>query len=165
MVTVVSEMAMTQIDRTDTVAPITTGSHAARRFSLASTVVMVAGAGLVAASATIHLHLWLAGYRHIHIIGPLFVSQAVTGYVIALAVAGTRRILPAAIGTLFLLGTIGGLLMSAWFGLFGFHDSFDAPYAGLSVVVEAVGAATLLIAGVLRFASSGHRPGLCSTAG
>jgi hypothetical protein len=107
------------------------------------------GALLVAVSAGIHLHLWLEGYRNIPTVGPLFIGQAVAGFVLAAALAWFRRPTLAIVAALFLLATIGGLLMSAWFGLFGFHDSFDAPYAGASVLVEALGAVVLGTAALL----------------
>ena len=39
---------------------------------------MLVGATLLAGSGAIHLHLWLSGYRAIDIIGPLFLTQAVS---------------------------------------------------------------------------------------
>jgi hypothetical protein len=118
---------------------------------------MLAGAALIAWSAVIHLHLWMDGYRHIPTIGPLFLCQAGGGLVIAVAVAvaGTRRVLPALVGMGFLGSTIGGLMISAWVGLFGFHDGFDAPFARVSLVVEAAGIAMLATAIALRIAGSG----------
>ena len=94
------------------------------------------------------------GYRHIPTIGPLFLFQAIGGLVLAAAVAGTRRLLPTLVGVAFLGSTIGGLLISAWVGLFGFHDGFDAPFAELSLVVEAAGVALLTAATGLQLATS-----------
>jgi hypothetical protein len=101
------------------------------------------GAALVAASAVIHLHLWLTGYRNIPMIGPLFFTQTVVGFVLAIVLAWTRSVLIAVFSALFLTATIGGLLTSAWFGLFGFRDGFNAPYAGLSLFVEGAGVIVL----------------------
>ncbi len=103
------------------------------------------GASTVAVSAGIHLHLWLAGYRFIPTIGPLFIGQAVVGFALAAALALTRHPALAVSSALFLAATIGGLLTSAWFGLFGFHDGFDAPDARLSLLVEASGAVVLCL--------------------
>jgi hypothetical protein len=117
---------------------------------LPSTGPMLAGAALVAWSAGIHLHLWIAGYRHISSIGPLFLFQSIAGFAVAAAVTGTRRVIPALIGMALLASSIGGLLLSAWVGLFGFHDGLDAPFAKLSLVVEGVGVVVLAAAGWLR---------------
>jgi hypothetical protein len=38
------------------------------------TLAILVGAALVACTAAIHLHLWLAGYRHVPRIGPLFLA-------------------------------------------------------------------------------------------
>jgi len=117
---------------------------------LSANLVAAAGAGSVAGSAYIHLHLWQVGYSNIHIIGALFILQAIFGFALSAGIALTRRVVILSLGALFLLGTIGGLLASAWFGLFGFHDGFDAPYAGLSLSVEGGGAAVLVCGAVLR---------------
>ncbi|MGH9029358.1 MAG: hypothetical protein ACRDV4_07060 [Acidimicrobiales bacterium] len=121
-------------------------------------VAMVLGAVLVAASAEVHLHLWMFGYRAFHIIGPLFLAQAISGFALALVIATTRRVLPAIVGALFLASTIGGLLISDWFGLFGFHDTFAAPYAGMSLFLEGAGIVVLLGAAAYRFGL--HNSGL-----
>lgn len=112
---------------------------------------MVVGAMLLAGSGAIHLHLWLSGYRAIHVIGPLFMAQAISAFGIALAVVVLRRATAALAGTALLAGTIAGLLMSSWHGIFGFHDSLTAPYAGLSLWVEGAGIAALVLASVGRY--------------
>jgi hypothetical protein len=113
------------------------------RSSVPVAVAMVAGALLTAAAAVIHLHLWMTGYRHIATIGPLFLLQAVSGFVLAVVVAVWHRWYVAAAGALFLLATAAGLVVSARYGLFGFRDSFGAPYAGLALSLEGAGAAVL----------------------
>jgi hypothetical protein len=118
-------------------------STARRRRQRATLALMAAGVAALAWSSWIHLHLWTDGYRHIATIGPLFLMQGIVAAVVALAVLVTRRLEAAAVGVLFLLSTIGGLLLSDWVGLFGFHDHLDAPFAGLSISVEAIGAAAL----------------------
>jgi hypothetical protein len=105
------------------------------------------GSGLLAYSGWIHVHLWSAGYRAIPTIGPLFMFQAVTAFVLAAAVALFRRAELAAIGAAFALSTAAGLLLSVEVGLFGFQDSFAATDATLSLVVE-------LVTGVLLLASA-----------
>jgi hypothetical protein len=111
---------------------------------------MFVGAGLLSWSAAIHLHLWMNGYRHIPTIGPLFLLQAVGGFLIAIAVVAARRTLIALAAVGFLASTIGGLVLSASVGLFGFSDGFDAPFAQMSLVVEGIAMGVLLAAAVLR---------------
>jgi hypothetical protein len=111
-----------------------------------TTVALIAGAGLVAASAAIHLHLWASGYRTIPTIGPLFLFQGVAGAVLAVALVAWRRLIMAVAAVGFLLATIGGLLLSAYVGLFGFMDPLSAPFAGLSLAVESAG--TLILVAV-----------------
>jgi hypothetical protein len=116
-------------------------------------MLMVAGAGLVAWSAAIHLDLWHTGYRDIATIGPLFLAQSISGFVLAALIATTRRFLPALAGALFLAATIGGFIWSTEWGLFGFQDSFGANFATLALAVEIAGTVVLAAAAVLRIAS------------
>lgn len=109
------------------------------------------GALLVAGSAAIHLHLWASSfYRHIPTIGPLFLIQGVCGFLIALTILAFRRLGPIVVGAGFCAATAGGLLISVNGGLFGFEDSLSAPFAGMSLGVEAVGVVVLLGAAGLR---------------
>ncbi|HEX4396451.1 MAG TPA: hypothetical protein VH136_02340 [Trebonia sp.] len=90
------------------------------------------GAGLLVATAAIHLDLYLTGFRTIPTIGPLFLFQVIVGFALALAILAapfiplTRR--PAvdasiaAVGAGYAIATLGGYLLSLWVGLFGFHE-------------------------------------------
>jgi hypothetical protein len=108
-------------------------------------------AAAVAASAIIHLHLWLQGYKHIHLIGPLFLVQAVAGIALALVMLAYPRFVSAVAGALYLASTIGGLLVSATVGFFGFHDGLSVPWATSSLVIEAAGLVVLVAAGAAMF--------------
>jgi predicted lipoprotein with Yx(FWY)xxD motif len=83
---------------------------------------VIAGAALLIASASIHLDLYLTGYRSIPTIGWLFLLQVIAGYVLAVAIPATALRLAAAAGALFALGTLGGYLLSLKVGLFGFTE-------------------------------------------
>ena len=82
----------------------------------------LAGAGLLTAIGSIHLDLYLTGFRHIHIIGWLFLFQVIAAFGLAavLLLSGSRLV--AAAGALFALSTLGGYLLSVWIGLFGFRE-------------------------------------------
>src|SRR5215469_5458246 len=82
----------------------------------------VVGAGLLAATGAIHLDLYLTGFRHIPTIGWLFLLQVIAAFGLAVLqlVPGGR--LMAALGAGFAVATLGGYLLSIWFGLFGFHE-------------------------------------------
>ena len=109
------------------------------------------GAGLLATTAAIHLYLYLDGYRTIPVIGWLFLLQVVTGLALAAAVLATAGRVAAALGGAFAVSTLGGYLLSIWFGLFGFKEVFTIAglFAGvLEVTAFAVlGALALLPAG------------------
>jgi predicted lipoprotein with Yx(FWY)xxD motif len=90
-----------------------------------------AGAGLLIATAAIHLDLYLTGYRTIPTIGWLFLLQVIAAFGLGLAVLAIPRRpaaallasrLAAAAGAGFALATLGGYLLSVWTGLFGFKE-------------------------------------------
>ncbi|HUD37063.1 MAG TPA: hypothetical protein VMR14_09210 [Streptosporangiaceae bacterium] len=85
-------------------------------------VLRLAGAALLAATAAIHLDLYLTGYKTIPTIGWLFLLQIIAAFVLAAAVAATGHRLVAALGAGFALSTLGGYLLSIWVGLFGFKE-------------------------------------------
>lgn len=117
---------------------------------VATNATMVVGAALVGWSAAIHLDLWHTGYRSIATIGPLFLVQAISGFGLALVIAALRRLVPAIAGICFLASTLGGLVLSAKVGLFGFKESYGAPFAHLAIIVEIAGIVVLAAAGLLR---------------
>ena len=96
----------------------------------------LAGAGLLFATAGIHLDLYLTGYRTIPTIDWLFLLQVFAGFVLGVLVLSTALIAPGrslagrelaaravALGSaLFALATLGGYLLSVQFGLFGFRE-------------------------------------------
>lgn len=124
--------------------------------ALMRTAVSTVGALLVAASGAIHLHEWLAGYRSLPTIGPLFLAQAVTSFLLAGAVFASRRRLVMACAALFLLGTAAGYLVDVEVGLFGFQDTLANGWGQASLVVEGAGA-LILGAGVLSRSPTGLR--------
>ena len=118
----------------------------ARAPGLVATGASVVGGALLAGSGYLHYHLWQSlGYRHIPIIGTLFVLQAITGVVLALVVVAVRRAWAALLGAGFSASTVAGLVISIDHGLFGFRDSWSAPFARETFVIEL--GAVLLLAG------------------
>jgi hypothetical protein len=119
----------------------------------------LAGVGLLVWMAWIHWHLWSTGYKHLHVVGPLFLANAVGGVLVALAVLAVPSrwlSLTAGAGALMAGGTLAGLAISINIGLFGFKDFLNAPFARLSVWVES--AALVVLAFVaIRAALVGRR--------
>jgi hypothetical protein len=102
------------------------------------TAAFIAGGILINWLSCIHFHLWDIGYRHIATIGPLFLLQSIAGLLIGLLVIATRRVYTAVVGIGFALATMVGFLISVEHGLFGFKQSWAAPFAGLAFTVEIV---------------------------
>ncbi|NUP24658.1 MAG: hypothetical protein HOZ81_53130 [Streptomyces sp.] len=123
-------------------------------------VLRLAGAGLTAAMAAIHLSLWDDGYRDLDTIGPLFLLNGVVGILLALALLVTpvRLLGPvAAVTALFTAGTLGALFLSLTTGLFGFDESLDADLVRPTLYVETAGVLVLTILAVTAF-SHRRRP-------
>jgi predicted lipoprotein with Yx(FWY)xxD motif len=114
----------------------------------------VIGGGLLVATAAMHLDLYLTGYRTIPTIGWLFLLQVIAGFALALAVLATGSRLAAAAGAGFALATLGGYVLSVWFGLFGFKEVRTT--AGIVAGVIEVAAAAALGMLALTPASGGR---------
>jgi predicted lipoprotein with Yx(FWY)xxD motif len=100
------------------------------------------GGGLLIAAGAIHLDLYLTGYRSIPVIGWLFLLQVIAAFVLGAAVAVSGARLAAAAGAVFSLATLGGYLLSLWFGVFGFKEVRTT--AGIAAgVIEVAAFATL----------------------
>ena len=92
----------------------------------------------------IHLHLWLEGYRQIPTDGPLFLVDAVAAFVLAAALLAWPAPLTGLLSAGYTAATLGALLISLTFGLFGFHESISASYVVQSLAVEAITVVALL---------------------
>jgi hypothetical protein len=135
---------------------------------LAATAAFVLGGAMLVWSAAIHYHLWSEpdGYRSIATIGPLFLIQTISGLVIGVGVAAVRRLWAALLGIGFALGTLAGFLVSVTRGLFGFQESWLAPFAKQAFAIELVAVGLLAVAGVLCLAGpSRAHPGPESDSG
>ena len=108
----------------------------------------VTGAGLLIATAAIHLDLYLTGYHTIPTIGPLFLFQVIVAFALGGLVLATGWRLAAAAGVLFALSTLGGYLITVQFGLFGFREVRTT--AGIvAAIVEVLAFAVLAILATL----------------
>jgi hypothetical protein len=107
-------------------------------------------------SAAVHLHLWLDGYSGIATIGPLFLMQAIGGFILAATILVLRRPVIALAGAGYLLATMVGFLLSVNVGLFGFQDTWSAPLATTAFAVEVVGSVLLLAAASTRVGGLGR---------
>jgi len=108
-----------------------------------------AAASMVAISAAIHLDLWATGYKTIPSIGPLFLFQGVIGATLAVLLVLSRRMWAIVTCAMFTIATISGFLLSVYVGLFGFMDTFAAPFAALSLAAEGVGTVLLSLFGAV----------------
>jgi hypothetical protein len=130
----------------------------------AASVAFAAGGLLVVWSAYIHFHLWVEadGYRHISVIGPLFLLQAIGGLVVGILVVAVRRVWTAIAGIGFAVATAVGFLLTVGLakGLFNFKESWSAPFAHLAFAVEMATVVVLLLAGALSLAGSGPTEGV-----
>jgi hypothetical protein len=123
----------------------TTGTRKAVAASPAALwTLLIVDAALLATSGAIHLNLG-PDYKHVHILGPLFLLQVIAAFVIALAVLVTRHVLAVAAGLALVLGTILGFILVITTGLFGFKLPFVSGEAYTTLVVEIVAVITLAV--------------------
>jgi len=127
------------------------GSREVTGWRRSGLLLRILGAGLLWATAGLHLDLYLTGYRTIPTIGWLFLLQVIVGIGLGALVLVTGNRLVAAAGALFALSTLGGYLLSVQFGLFGFREvrTTAGIVAGLlEILAFAVLAAYAAMAGV-----------------
>ena len=130
-------------------------------FRILVNLAMVLGAATIGASAAIHLHLWLGGYRNVPRLGPLFLAQAVSGFTLALVIVVFRRMFAVLAGAIFQAASAIGLTLSATVGFVGIHDGFGVPWATTSITVELVGFVVLAASAVALWRNAegdGDRP-------
>ncbi|MGC8627281.1 MAG: hypothetical protein ACP5VR_06940 [Acidimicrobiales bacterium] len=114
---------------------------------LALNAAVGAGSVLVAGSAALHFYLWDSqGFRNIPTIGPLFLAQAVIGWLLALATVATRKLLFVVAASGYGVVSAFALVYSMLFGLFGWQERLGAPYVSLALAIELAAAAVLLAA-------------------
>lgn len=108
----------------------------------------VVGALTILASGIVHLYLWGEedGYRAVPTIGPLFLLQGIVGCLLAAAIVVLRRPIVSLFGAAFMAASLGGLLVSIGWGLFGYDETLGAPLAMFSLLDEMVGLVLLLAA-------------------
>jgi hypothetical protein len=106
-------------------------------------------AALLAASGAIHLDLWNIAYRHVHILGPLFLLQVISAFVLALALLATRHLLVVGAALGLAAGTIIGFILVLTVGLFNFKLTFISGEAWTTLIVEIVAIVTLSATGLL----------------
>jgi hypothetical protein len=104
----------------------------------------LAGTGLLIWVGAIHLHLWSEGYRHLPTNGPLFLVDAIGGFILAAILLVWPRPLAGLVGTGFMAATLGALIISINGGLFGFQESIHAAFVVESILLESIGGLVLL---------------------
>lgn len=78
------------------------------------------GAGFILLNGGVHLYLWGHAYRQIHVIGPLFLVNAIAALVIAVALILKPEGITTLLALLFSAGTFMAFVLSVTIGLFGF---------------------------------------------
>ncbi|MGH9103107.1 MAG: hypothetical protein ACRDYD_09045, partial [Acidimicrobiales bacterium] len=118
----------------------------------------VTGAGLLAAVGAIHLHLWLAGYRQLPTVGPLFLLDSIVCILLAAWIALRPWWLAAGAGAGVAAATLAGFWWSVELGVFGFRDSLQASFAVTAMAVEIAAVVVLGLLAVPGLLAALHQP-------
>jgi hypothetical protein len=127
-----------------------------RSGSRADRLVLLLGRGLSAALLLAvggsHLVLWFVGYGEIPRIGVSFLVNAAGALLLAalmIAVRARHLAVTAALGGLFIAGTLGALTLALTVGLFGFVDELTTPLVPTTLVLELAGIVVLAATAVV----------------
>jgi hypothetical protein len=115
----------------------------------ALTLLRLGCVALLAWIGYIHLHLWQEGYRHIPTNGPLFLVDALAGFVLAAVLLTWPRPLAGLLAAGYTASTLGALIISLSVGLFGFKESISASYVTETLTIESIAMLALIIWTVL----------------
>ncbi len=98
----------------------------------------IAAAAILVSGAE-HFRLWWSNdYRVIHVIGPLFLLNAIAGLVIAVLLAWRANLLTELAGLGFAVATLGAFFISVYFGLFGFTEALSGTSQLIAGIAEGV---------------------------
>jgi hypothetical protein len=103
----------------------------------------VISSGLIVWIGWIHLHLWMSGYKDIPTLGPSFLLAAIAGFIIAAALLCWPGRVVGLAGIILSIGSLGALIISVNFGLFGFKEALSAWYVSESIALELASILTL----------------------
>jgi hypothetical protein len=96
-------------------------------------------AAAILVSGLEHFRLWwFNDYRVIHVIGPLFLLNAIAGLVIAVLLAWRANPLFELAGLGFAVATLGAFFISVYVGLFGFTETLSGSSRLIAGIAEGI---------------------------
>jgi hypothetical protein len=103
-----------------------------------------AAALLVAAAGAIHLYLWFDYFHRVHVVGALFLLNAVAGLALGAALLASRNVLVMLLAGGYAVGTLVAFVVSTRWGLYGYKETFWGSWQEAAGGLEL--AAALLVA-------------------
>lgn len=125
----------------------------------------LSGALLVLAAGGLHLYLYFDYFRVVHVVGVLFVLNAVAAAAIGLLLLVSAHPLALASGIGFAAATIGFFLASVYHGLFGYTEHLQGGWqeaAGGVELAAIVVLAPLLVAALRRRGGGARKPAVAA---
>ena len=93
----------------------------------------------VLVSAYVHLYEWFDGFRHVHVIGPLFIVNIVAGVVIAVLLVTWKHWFAPFLAFGFGASTLAGFAIATTSaGLFGDHEKWQGNYVWAAAIADTV---------------------------
>jgi hypothetical protein len=112
------------------------------------------GGLLVLAAGALHVYLYVDYFKHVHVIGVLFLLNGAAAALIGSALLVAPNPWTAWTGAAYAAGTLGAFFLSVYNGLFGYVESLRGPWQEAVGGVE-VAALVLLIAAAVPAAARG----------
>lgn len=117
-----------------------------------------AAAAAILVSGVVHFKLWwFSDYRVLHVIGPLFLLNAIAAVVIALLLAWRAHLLTELAGLGFAVATLGAFFISVYYGLFGFQEALHGTWQLTAEIAESAAIVLLTPAVAVHGLRAWHR--------
>ncbi len=114
-------------------------------------------AALLVVIAAVHLHLWLAGYRYLPTIGPLFLVAVISAMLLAVIVTLRINVIVALATVAFATGILTANVLSLTLpdGLFSFKE-VGVSYSGAFAIASELGVTAILMVWMRGYARHRH---------
>lgn len=124
-------------------------------------MIRIVAALAVLVSGYVHFHLWNDGFKHQHVVGPLFLVNVIAAVVIAILLLTWRTWVPPLLAAGFGATTMVFFIIAATAGFYGVHEHWVGSYVWSAFIAEIIA----IVAGLTAFVVEGQTPTLHNVRG